>query len=58
MENGLVTLRDWLTANPVKSLALPALGCGNGSLYRVRIKLMLEQHFEHLEIDISVYLPA
>jgi len=58
VEQGLSALRDWLMTNQVRSIALPALGCGNGGLDWTRVRQMIEAHLHHLPLDIAVYLPA
>jgi len=57
IESGLNTLVAYLKESPVKSLAMPALGCGNGGLDWTRVKLMIEQHLSALDTDILVYEP-
>ena len=57
VEAGLVSLVNYLKTNPVSSLALPALGCGNGGLDWNTVKSMIEFHLKQLEIVIEVYLP-
>jgi len=58
IESGLAALHDWLSANRVSSIALPALGCSNGGLNWGMVKKMIEKHLNGLDIDIRVYEPA
>jgi O-acetyl-ADP-ribose deacetylase (regulator of RNase III) len=57
VESGLVALVAYLKENPLKSLAMPALGCGNGGLDWHKVKPMIEQHLGKLDIAIWVYEP-
>ncbi|SDE34999.1 O-acetyl-ADP-ribose deacetylase (regulator of RNase III), contains Macro domain [Mucilaginibacter pineti] len=57
VEAGLIALVDYLKANAVGSLALPALGCGNGGLRWDVVKPMIERYLEQFDIDIVVYEP-
>jgi len=58
IEKGLQALVKFLTENEIKSLALPALGCGNGGLDWVHVKEMICQHLEPLDTAIEVYEPG
>ncbi|UOE50898.1 macro domain-containing protein [Mucilaginibacter sp. SMC90] len=58
VESGLETLVGHLNANPVATLALPALGCGNGGLDWGRVKGMIEHHLKDLPVAMSVYEPV
>jgi len=58
VKDGLVALRQWLLSNKPASIALPALGCGNGGLEWLRVKAMIEQYLTDLPLAISVYLPT
>jgi len=58
IEVGLSALRQWITTYNVESIALPALGCGNGGLDWARVKQMIEAHLDQLPVDIRVYEPA
>lgn len=55
---GLIALLNYLKANPLKSIAIPALGCGNGGLDWKVIKPMLTGILSELTMDIIVYEPA
>lgn len=54
---GLTALVNYLSAQPVKSLAMPALGCGNGGLDWQVVRLMIEKQLSPLEMRIHVYEP-
>lgn len=58
IDSGLQALRDYLMIHPVKSLAMPALGCGNGGLDRKMVKPKIEENLADLNISIWVYEPA
>ena len=57
VESGLIALVAYLQANPVKSMAMPALGCGNGGLDWQKVKPMIENHLFQLDMPIWVYEP-
>jgi O-acetyl-ADP-ribose deacetylase (regulator of RNase III) len=57
VESGLVSLVAYLNANAVQSMAMPALGCGNGGLDWKIVKPMIERHLAELEVSIWVYEP-
>ena len=57
VESGLIALIAYLQANPVKSMAIPALGCGNGGLDWQKVKPMIENHLFQLDMPIWVYEP-
>lgn len=57
VESGLIALVSCLRDSPVKSLAMPALGCGNGGLDWNRVKPLIEQYLSGLELSIWVYEP-
>ena len=57
IESGLIALVAYLRENPVKSMAMPALGCGNGGLDWYKVRPMIEQHLSALDLAIWVYEP-
>ncbi|WP_428327974.1 macro domain-containing protein [Mucilaginibacter sp.] len=57
VESGLIALVSYLRNNPVKSIALPALGCGNGGLDWNKVKPLIERYLSALELSIWVYAP-
>ena len=58
IESGLIALVTYLRENPVKSMAMPALGCGNGGLDWHKVRPMIEQHLSALDLAIWVYEPG
>ncbi|MES2376739.1 MAG: macro domain-containing protein [Bacteroidota bacterium] len=58
IDSGLQALRDYLMIHPVKSLAMPALGCSNGGLDWKMVKPKIEDNLAELNISIWVYEPA
>jgi O-acetyl-ADP-ribose deacetylase (regulator of RNase III) len=55
--SGLIALVKFLKEHPVKSIALPALGCGNGGLDWLSVKPMIVGMLSELSIDILIYEP-
>jgi O-acetyl-ADP-ribose deacetylase (regulator of RNase III) len=58
IQKGLQALAKLITEREIISIALPALGCGNGGLDWVLIKRMISQYLEPLDIAIEVYEPS
>ncbi|MCR8560314.1 macro domain-containing protein [Mucilaginibacter sp. BJC16-A38] len=56
--SGLIELLSYLKQSKLNSIALPALGCGNGGLDWQVIKPMLTGILSELTIEIIVYEPA
>jgi O-acetyl-ADP-ribose deacetylase (regulator of RNase III) len=56
--SGLIALLSYLKQSKLKSIALPALGCGSGGLDWKVIKPMLTGMLSELSIEIIVYEPA
>jgi O-acetyl-ADP-ribose deacetylase (regulator of RNase III) len=56
--SGLIELLTYLKQSKLKSIALPALGCGNGGLDWKVIKPMLTGMLSELTMEIIVYEPA
>lgn len=54
---GLFALRNYLSENAPESVALPALGCGNGGLDWQQVRPMIERALG-LDVQITVYLPS
>ena len=54
---GLTALREFLTLNPVESLAMPALGCGNGGLDWEVVRPMISEYLAEVDTNIFVYVP-
>ena len=57
IERGLVALRDYLIIHHVESLAIPPLGCGNGGLDWLKVKPMIADAMEGIELPIWIYEP-
>lgn len=60
IETGLINLRIHIIDRGIKSVALPALGCGLGGLDWIVVKAMIEKELKDLgllNIDIEVYEP-
>lgn len=58
IRTGLVSLYQYLEQNSdIKSLALPALGCGYGGLSWGLVKDLIETHLGSLPHDIRVFEP-
>ena len=55
----LPALADWIQDVSLASIAVPALGCGLGSLNWSEIRPLIVQHLEPLEkVDVQIYGPA
>ena len=57
IEDGLSDLRQLILTLLIKSIALPALGCGLGGLHWKDVKPLIEKHLGGLKIPVRVYLP-
>ena len=55
VDRGLVALREYVVAHRVPSLAVPALGCGNGGLDWTIVMPMIEHELSRVECSIFVY---
>lgn len=58
IEAGLKWIVDNYKENGIKSLALPALGCGLGGLKWEDVGPLICQYLADLDIPVNVYLPA
>jgi O-acetyl-ADP-ribose deacetylase (regulator of RNase III) len=58
IEDGLQNLVEVIHAKKIKSIAIPPLGAGNGGLNWKKVKEIIEQKLEHLNVDIYVYEPT
>ena len=58
IEEGLRAIRDHYREWEIRSLALPALGCGLGGLEWEKVRVLMEKHLKDLQIDIEVYAPS
>lgn len=58
VEQGLLSLKDFLIKHPeLRSITLPALGCGLGGLRWERVSAMITEYLGELPIDIYVFQP-
>lgn len=57
IEDGLYDLNQLIPNLLIKSLALPALGCGLGGLPWKDVKPLIEKYLGGLKIPVRVYLP-
>ena len=58
-EAGLQDLRGVIHDRGISSIALPALGCGNGGLEWAAVRPLIEGKLAHLAgVDVRVYEPG
>jgi O-acetyl-ADP-ribose deacetylase (regulator of RNase III) len=57
IEAGLTALAQSIRQYAISSIALPALGCGNGGLDWTKVKPIIEQHLSGLNANITIYEP-
>ncbi len=57
IEGGLAWFRDHFAAEGVKSLAIPALGCGLGGLNWADVGPLMCKYLHGIGIDVAIYLP-
>lgn len=59
IEDGLIKLMRWCEDHEVKSLAIPALGCGKGGLDFIGdgVKELMERYLKQSNMDVRVYIP-
>lgn len=55
--DGLVDLVRVIKANDIRSIAIPALGCGNGGLDWSEVRPLIESTFAEMDIDVMIYEP-
>jgi len=58
IEKGLQALVKLIAEKEIESIALPALGCGNGGLDWLRVKEMICQYLGPLSAIIEIYEPG
>lgn len=58
IENGLDDLINIIKTQEIKSIAIPALGAGNGGLKWEIVKKIIEQKLINIDVDIYVYEPT
>ncbi|MGR5220716.1 macro domain-containing protein [Vibrio parahaemolyticus] len=54
VSKSLVNLRRWALDNGIKSIVIPALGCGKGTLEYQRVKMLVYRYFVSIK-DVDVY---
>jgi len=57
IEKGLQWLRDHYKSEGIKSLAIPALGCGLGGLDWREVGPLMCRYLANLDIQVAIYLP-
>ena len=59
IESGLQSLVEAIKENEIKSIAMPALGCGLGGLDYAEVKPLIERAFVNLpNVDIFLFVPV
>ena len=58
IEAGLEALVNCIHDHQIESIAIPALGCGNGGLDWAIVKPMMEKYLAGLSISIKIYEPG
>lgn len=58
IEAGLDNLIEVISKHNIKSVAIPPLGAGNGGLEWEKVKRIIEQKLNNLDVDIFVYEPT
>lgn len=58
IEDGLDDLKNVIEKEHINSIAIPPLGAGNGGLEWEKVKKIIEQKLENLNIQIFVYEPT
>jgi O-acetyl-ADP-ribose deacetylase (regulator of RNase III) len=58
IESGLQSLVEAIKENEIKSMAMPALGCGLGGLDYAEVKPLIEEAFVHLpNVKVLLFVP-
>ena len=58
VEAGLVALTEVIRENQIRSIALPAVGCGNGGLGWEQVRPRIEAAFSRIpDVDVLVFEP-
>jgi len=57
IEEGLIWLKSNYKSEEIKSIAMPALGCGLGKLNWKDVGPMMCKHLSELDINVTIYLP-
>lgn len=56
IEQGLISLVNWLKLNNVNSIVIPPLGSGNGKLDWEKVKPMILDYMKHFENDLNIII--
>ena len=54
---GLLALREWIISNQIQSIAIPALGAGNGWLNWDIVRKLILRSLRGLSVNIDIYFP-
>lgn len=58
IESGLQSLIETIEKRKIKSIALPALGCGLGGLNYKEVRVLIEKAFVHISnIEVFLFMP-
>ena len=57
INSGLIDLRRAIEDFGIKSIAIPALGCGLGGLAWKDVRKLIVQHLGDLDVDVVLYAP-
>jgi len=57
IEKGLIALVKLIKEKGIKSIAIPALGAGNGGLNWSKVKIIMEKYLSDIDCDIIIYEP-
>ena len=57
ISTGLVALKKAIVEHGIKSIAIPPLGCGNGGLDWIKVKALIEEALQDLDVEITIYEP-
>jgi O-acetyl-ADP-ribose deacetylase (regulator of RNase III) len=58
IEQGLSALAEFIVAERLTEIALPALGCGNGGLDWKIVRPIIVSYLEKIDAHIEIYEPA
>lgn len=57
IEEGLIALRTWVEEKKIDSIAIPAIGCGEGGLDWKIVKSLIIQSLKELDCSVFIYEP-
>ncbi len=58
IRDGLAALRELIIAENIRSIAIPALGAGNGGLNWAEVKPLIADALQDLDADVQVFEPG